>query len=221
MTKILTDIYSNRELAHCLAFKGGTALMFFYGLPRFSVDLDFDLIHKEKADTVYQKVKNILLQYGKIHDEAQKFFGDLLALDYGYGERNLKIDISHRQFGDRYEIKNLLGINVKVMNISDMFAHKLIALLGRTEVADRDIFDCWFFMNKSTPINQLLIEKLAGKPYSDYMQECIDKITNLPKRSLLYGLGELVSDDLKPFVKNKLRTETIALLNFYKEFPIT
>ena len=96
LTKILTDIYSDKELATCLGFKGGTALMLFYGLPRFSVDLDFDLLVQEKANSVYQKVKTILLKYGKIHDEAQKFFGDLLALDYGFGERNLKIDISHR-----------------------------------------------------------------------------------------------------------------------------
>lgn len=41
MMQVLKDIYSDRELASCLGFKGGTALMFFYNLPRFSVDLDF------------------------------------------------------------------------------------------------------------------------------------------------------------------------------------
>ena len=142
LTQILTDIYSDKELAHCLGFKGGTALMFFHNLPRFSVDLDFDLLEIEKAEQVYAKVKNILLKYGEIHDEAQKFFGDLLALDYEHGERNLKIDISHRKYNDEYEIKNLLGISIKTMKISDMFAYKLVALLGRKEIADRDIFDC-------------------------------------------------------------------------------
>jgi predicted nucleotidyltransferase component of viral defense system len=221
LTKILTDIYSDKELATCLGFKGGTALMLFYDLPRFSVDLDFDLLVKEKADSVYRKVKTLLLKYGKIHDEAQKFFGDLLALNYGLGDRNLKIDISHRQSNDRYDIKNLLGINIKVMNISDMFAHKLVALLGRTEIADRDIFDCWFFMNKSAPLNISIVEQITGKSYSEYMQNCIDKISNLPKRSLLYGLGELVSDEMKTFVRNKLQKETLALFAFYKDFPIT
>jgi len=220
MTQILTDIYSDRELARFLGFKGGTALMFFHNLPRFSVDLDFDLLDTEKAEPVYAKIKNILLQYGKIHDEAQKFFGDLLALDYEHGERNLKIDISHRKYNDEYEIKNLLGINVKTMKISDMFSHKLVALLGRKEIADRDIFDCWWFMSRQTPVKTAMIEDLTQKNYSDYMQECIHAMENLPKRSLLYGLGELLEQDMKTFVRNKLRTEILTLLRFYKDFPI-
>jgi len=229
LTQILTDIYSDRELAHCLGFKGGTALMFFHNLPRFSVDLDFDLLETEKAEQVFAKIKNILLKYGKIHDEAQKFFGDLLALDYEHGERNLKIDISHRKYNDdsstmltnQYEIKNLLGISVKTMKISDMFAHKLVALLDRKEIADRDIFDCWWFMNRQTPVKTAMIEELTQKTYSDYMQECINAMKNLPKRSLLYGLGELLEQEMKTFVRNKLRTEIVTLLRFYKDFPIT
>jgi predicted nucleotidyltransferase component of viral defense system len=218
--QILTDIYSDKELARCLCFKGGTALMFFYDLPRFSVDLDFDLLEIEKAEQVYVKVKNILLKYGKIHDEAQKFFGDLLALDYEHGERNLKIDISHRKYNDEYEIKNLLGISVKTMKISDMFTHKLVALLGRKEIADRDIFDCWWFMSRQTPVKTAMIEDLTQKNYSDYMQECINTMENMPKRSLLYGLGELLEQNMKTFVRNKLRTEILTLLRFYKDFPI-
>jgi predicted nucleotidyltransferase component of viral defense system len=220
LTQILTDIYSDRELAHCLGFKGGTALLFFHNLPRFSVDLDFDLLETEKAEQVFAKVKNILLKYGEIHDEAQKFFGDLLALDYEHGERNLKIDISHRKYNNEYEIKNLLGISIKTMKINDMFAHKLVALLGRKEIADRDIFDCWWFMSRQTPVKMTIIENLTQKPYSDYMQECINAMENLPKRSLLYGLGELLEQDMKTFVRNKLRTEILTLLRFYKDFPI-
>ena len=220
MTQILTDIYSDRELAHYLGFKGGTALMFFHDLPRFSVDLDFDLLEVEKAEQIYIKIKKILLKYGEIHDEAQKFFGDLLTLNYEYGERNLKIDISHRKYNNEYEIKNLFGINVKTMKISDMFSNKLVALLGRKEIADRDIFDCWWFMKRQTPIKMTIIEQLTQKNYSDYIQDCINAIENLPKRSLLYGLGELLEQEMKIFVRNKLRTEILTLLRFYKDFPI-
>lgn len=35
MMQILKDIYSDAMLASVLGFKGGTALMFFYQLPRF------------------------------------------------------------------------------------------------------------------------------------------------------------------------------------------
>jgi predicted nucleotidyltransferase component of viral defense system len=220
LTQILIDIYSDKELARCLGFKGGTALMLFHNLPRFLFVLDFDLLETEKAEQVYAKSKNILLKYGEIHDEAQKFFGDLLALDYEHGERNLKIDISHRKYNNEYEIKNLLGISIKTMKISDMFAHKLVALLGRKEIADRDIFDCWWFMSRKTPVKTAIIENLTQKSYSDYMQECINAMENLPKRSLRYGLGELLEQDMKTFVRNKLRTEILTLLRFYKDFPI-
>jgi predicted nucleotidyltransferase component of viral defense system len=220
LVQILTDVYSDRELAVSLGFKGGTAAMLFYGLPRFSVDLYFNLLDKNSAETVYQKVKKIVLKYGKIHDEAQKFFGDLLSLNYERGERNLKIDISHRVENDEYVIKNLLGINIKAMEISDMFSHKLVALLGRKEFAERDIFDCWYFMKEKTSINQQIVESLTQKTLSEYLQGCINKMENLPKRSLLYGLGELVADDMKSFVRNKLQQETVFLLKSYQMFPL-
>ncbi|GHT66863.1 hypothetical protein AGMMS50239_29030 [Bacteroidia bacterium] len=221
LVQILKDIYSDRELSVVLGFKGGTAAMLFYNLPRFSVDLDFNLLDKHFAEKAYQKVRNIILKYGKIHDEAQKFFGDLLSLDYGNGERNLKIDISHRQDDyDEYEIKNFLGVGVRTMNISDMFAHKLIALLGRGELVNRDIFDCWYFMKQGTPINKQIVEILAQKPFADYLQDCINLLEQPLKQSLLNGIGDLVDNDIKSFVRNKLQQETIMLLKMYQQFPI-
>jgi predicted nucleotidyltransferase component of viral defense system len=220
LVQILTDVYSDRELSVALGFKGGTAAMLFYGLPRFSVDLDFNLLDKNAAETAYQKVRKIALKYGKIGDEVQKFFGDLLSLNYERGERNLKIDISHRVENDEYVIKNLLGVNVKTMEIGDMFSHKLVALLGRKEFAERDVFDCWYFMKEKTPLNRQIVESQTQKPLSEYLQECIDRMENLPKRSLLYGLGELVANDMKSFVRNKLQQETAFLLKSYHMFPL-
>jgi len=220
MLQILRDIYSDLELSNCLGFKGGTALMFFYELPRFSVDLDFDLLKLEKENDVYEKVRTILLKYGKIEDEALKFFGPIIVLNYGKGERKLKIEISNRQNDSRYEIKNIMGINMQVMTIDDMFANKLCALLNRNELVNRDIFDCWFFMENRTPINTALIEDRMKMPFTDYVQKCIDVLNNLPDKGILNGIGDLLEEKLKTFVRNKLRSETILLLNFYKEFPI-
>ncbi|GHT54256.1 hypothetical protein AGMMS49982_18640 [Bacteroidia bacterium] len=220
MVQVLKDIYSDAELANCLCFKGGTALMFFYELPRFSVDLDFNLLTPDTSDAVYQKIRKIVLKYGKIHDEAQKFYGSIIVLDYGIAERKLKIEISNRPGNNEYDICNLLGINIKVMTLSNMFSNKLCALLDRSSVINRDIFDCWFFMSRQTPINQEIVEQRMDKSLPNYLQECIDAMENLPNKSLLDGLGELVNPDIKAFIRNKLRTETITLLKFYKEFPI-
>lgn len=194
--------------------------MFFYDLPRFSVDLDFNLLDLAKEKTVYEKVRKILLKYGKIFDEAMKFYGPIIVLDYGAGERKLKIEISNRQWDNHYERKNLLGINMQVMVAPDMFAHKLCALLDRGELTNRDIFDSWFFMQKQTPINKEIIETRMGMPLADYIQKCIDHIESMSDRGILNGLGELMDEDMKKFVRKRLRVETISLLRFYKEFPI-
>ena len=220
LVQILKDVYSDIELANWLGFKGGTALMFFYDLPRFSIDLDFNLINTGKVDAVYEKVRTILLKYGKITDEAKKFYGPIIVLDYGMDERKLKIEISVREFDNHYEIKNLLGINMKVLVQPDMFAHKLCALLDRNILTNRDIFDCWFFMQKQTPVNKNIIESRMEMSYSDYLQKCIDTLESMSDKGLLQGLGELMDNDLKNFVRTKLRAETIGLLRFYKDFPI-
>ena len=218
--QILRDIYTDRELAGILGFKGGTAAMFFYDLPRFSVDLDFNLLDKSKEEVVYEKVREIILKYGTIHDEAKKFYGILAVLDYGVGERKLKLEISNRLFDDRYEIKNLFGVNMQVMVKPDMFAHKLCALLDRRLLTNRDIFDCWFFMKEQTQINKNIVEVRMNMPLADYIQQCITRLESVTDKRLLNGLGELMNEEMKKFVRTKLRTETISLLNFYKEFPI-
>jgi predicted nucleotidyltransferase component of viral defense system len=220
LVRILKDIYSDIELTNCLGFKGGTAMMFFYGLPRFSVDLDFNLTNPEKEEIVYKKVRQILLKYGRIHDEAMKYYGSIVVLDYGSGERKLKVEISNRQFDNHYEIKNLLGINIKVMILPDMFAHKLCALLDRNAITNRDIFDCWFFMDKQSPVNKHIVETRMNMPYEDYLQKCIDTLEDMKDIGLLQGVGELLDNKMKTFVRTKLRTETISLLRFYKDFPI-
>lgn len=220
MVQILKEIYSDIELSNSLGFKGGSALMFFYDLPRFSVDLDFNLLDSSKEETVYQKTRSILLKYGTIADEARKFYGPVIVLDYGFNERKLKVEISYRMFNDQYKIENFLGINIKVMVPEDMFANKLCALLDRNVIANRDIFDCWFFMQKQTPVNKEIVESRMNKRLSDYLHQCIEHLELKTDHGMLNGLGELTDNKMKEFVRKKLRTETISLLKFYKEFPI-
>lgn len=222
MMQVLKDIYSDVELANILGFKGGTALLFFYDLPRFSVDLDFNLLDVSKEKEVFEKVKNILLKYGKMHDDAIKFYGPLLVLDYGATERNLKVEISNRKYTtpNHYERRNLLGLNVLVMTEADMFAHKLCALLDRTEITNRDIYDCWFFLNRRTPINREIVESRMNCSLEEYIGRCIESLKQMPKRSLLNGLGELTDAATKTFIRNKLLTEIVQLLEVFQAIPI-
>jgi predicted nucleotidyltransferase component of viral defense system len=221
LVQLLKEIYSDNRLSGLLGFKGGSALMFFHELPRFSVDLDFNLLEMTMQDYVYDKVREIMIKYGTITDEAKKFHGPLLVLDYGSGERKLKIEISNRLFSDKYEIRNLLGINIRVMVISDMFAHKLCALLDRRLLAGRDIFDCWFFMKNRMPVNIDIVEKRMNVQYSEYLQKCINRIETARNSSILQSIGELIDDNMKKFVRTKMHEETLTYLKFYKDFPVT
>lgn len=219
MLQILKDIYTDRELSTALGFKGGTALMFFHQLPRFSVDLDFNLLDVDRRHHVYDRVRTILLRYGRIDDEAMKFYGPILVLDYGVGERKLKVEISNRRFDDHYEVRNLLGISIRVLTMPDMFAHKLCALLDRPEMTGRDVFDCWFFLDRHTSLNATIVQSRMGMPLSDYLSRCIDRLEQASDKALMSGLGELTDGKMKAFVRNRLRKETIQLLQFFRAFP--
>ena len=81
MTQVLLAVFRDKDLSPLLAFKGGTSLMLFHGLTRFSTDLDFNLLDADKDEFVFQRMHNLLLQYGTIDDEAMKLYGSILVLD--------------------------------------------------------------------------------------------------------------------------------------------
>ena len=219
MLQLLKDIFSDALLSSVLAFKGGTAAMFFHDLPRFSTDLDFNLLVPENEKEVYDRVRKIVLKYGKIHDEAIKHYGIIIVLDYGIGERKLKIEIANRLYDNHYEIRNYLGLQMRVMVKEDMFAHKLCALLDRTEITGRDVFDCWFFLKERTSVNKAIVESRMGMPIEGYLDKCIESIQGLSEKNLINGLGELTEGEMKDFVRHGLQDELITLLTMFKAFP--
>lgn len=219
MLQLLKDIFSDALLSSILAFKGGTAAMFFHNLPRFSTDLDFNLLDPEKETEVYERVRNIILKYGKIHDEAIKHYGIIIVLDYGIGERKLKIEISNRLFDNHYEIRNYLGLQMRLMVKEDMFAHKLCALLDRTEITSRDVFDCWFFLKERTSINKAIVESRMGMPIEEYLNKCITAVRDITEKSLISGLGDLTEGEMKNFVRHGLKDELISLMAMFQTFP--
>lgn len=216
LVRILKDIYSDNLLSSVLGFKGGTAHMLFYNLPRFSVDLDFNLLDKTESELVFQKVRKILSAYGNIKDEAQKHYGLLLVLNYGMNNSNLKLEISNREYNDRYQNLNYLGILIKVMHIEDMFTHKLCALTDRKSIASRDVFDIYYFLKDNIKMNYEIIKQRTNMEMPEYIDYSISIIKSIKKTSMLNGIGELVDEDAKHFVKNKLQDETIHLLQIYK-----
>ena len=218
MAQILGLIFRDKRLSQLLAFKGGTAMMFFHGLPRFSTDLDFNLLDASCEQEVFVSVRNILARFGKIDDEAIKHYGILLVLNYGSGERMLKVEISNRQYANHYEIRNLAGIDIRVMTMPDMFAHKLCAMGER--ISPRDIFDCWYFLHHHTSINEQIVVERTGMSVAEYARHCADMVRSASPKTLMQGLGEVIDNKTKIFVKTKLIDETAAALDLFAAFPL-
>lgn len=219
MAQILSLIFKDKDLCNVIAFKGGTSLMFFHNLNRFSTDLDFNLLDATKLDIVYNKVRAILTRFGTIDDEAKKLFGPVLVLNYGKGERMLKVEISIRDYPNHYEMRSLAGTDIRIMTMPDMFAHKLCAMGER--LSPRDIFDVWFFLQNHTEINEKIIQLRTGKSVAEYAVWCAEHVREASPKLLMQGLGEVLNDaKSKTFVKNKLIDETSSALELFSAFPI-
>jgi len=214
--QILKDIYQNPLISPWLGFKGGTAAYLFYGLPRYSVDLDFDLLDIGKKENVFVEVKKIVEKYGKIKDEMIKENTILLEISYGDQEHNIKIEISTRQLKNNFEILNYLGIPMQVMAKEDIFANKLLALTSRRKTATRDIFDVYIFLSKRWDFNRQAVIDRSGKNIKDYLAECIKFAEGVNNQNILMGLGELVDEKQKDWIKKNLKNEVLFYLKNYQ-----
>lgn len=220
LLKILKDIYTDPAIGPILGVKRGTAAYLFYGLNRFSVDLDFDLLEGNKEQHVFGRLKEILSGYGVVKEAREKRYNLFFLLSYDQkeiGAQNIKVEINLRNFGSNYEIMAYLGISMKVMAKRDMAAHKLVAMYERIGKTNRDIFDIWYFLNNNWPVNKTIVEKRTALAYKEFLIKCIDALEKSSDRNILSGMGELLDAKQKSWAKSKLRPETIFLLKLALE----
>ena len=219
LLQVLLAIFRHPQLSQLLAFKGGTSLMLFHGLTRFSTDLDFNLLDASRAEFVYHELHDLLQKFGTIDDEANKFYGPILVLNYGKGERMLKVEVSNREYPNHYEIRSLLGTDIRVMTLPDMFAHKLCALGER--ITPRDIYDVWFFLQNRVEINAEIVQLRTNKSVSEYAAQCAEQVRAYSPRILMQGLGEVLLDNAsKSFVRKQLLSETASALDLFAMYPL-
>jgi predicted nucleotidyltransferase component of viral defense system len=221
MGQILKDIYTDTTIAPLLGFKGGTCAYFFYDLSRFSVDLDFDLLDAdgEQQKLVFSKVIDILKKYGELKNHRIKRYTVFALLSYGDADHNIKIEINTRcQDGDmqnHFVIKEYLGISMLVAKQEYLFACKLAALISRRETAMRDVYDIHFFAKNNWNVDVEVLQNRTGKEISQYLNDCIAFVEKIKKNRILHGIGELLTSQEKPWVKNNLINDTVFLLKNY------
>lgn len=218
MSEIIRDIYTNRNLGQLLGFKGGTAAMLFYGLDRFSVDLDFNLLQAEKEQFVYDSMHNIISQYGEIIEQENKFNTLFFLISYGKEQRKLKIEISKRQSNNKYDYLTYFGVDVQVMRKEFMFAHKLVAVSERRQAASRDLYDIDFFLKEVWDIEEAIIIERTGKGIVEYLEFLIGYIDKtFHSGNILQGLGEMLTQSQKDYARVKLKSNVLFRLKVLQD----
>ncbi|PIZ43349.1 hypothetical protein COY34_01045 [candidate division WWE3 bacterium CG_4_10_14_0_2_um_filter_42_8] len=214
---ILKSIYGAPDLRTTLGFKGGTAAMLFYDLPRLSVDLDFDLLGADKKELVFEKMKTLLAQHGVLRQAIEKRNTLFFLISYEKGEHTIKVDISKRKGASGFEPRGYLGVTALVMKPEDMIAGKLAALLTRRKFAMRDVFDVWFFLKNKWVINERVLTEGTGLSLGKALEQAIRKVGDIDKKHILQGSGELIDAEQKEWVREKLIGETVFYLRLYQE----
>lgn len=212
LKRILRDILIEPELGSGLVFKGGTCLYLFYNLNRFSVDLDFDFQGKKFDPAKMTKVLDKYLKIEKSDFKSGKF-GWLWEGSYQKGYRKMQVDVSNRQFEDNYKVKQFYGLSIKTLAPDSLLAHKLCAVLDRKKFQNRDLYDVWFMLDKDFPVDDKIVKVRMNKSLKIYLKEVVKYIkTKVNKDRMLDGLGELLDEKGKYWVKNHLIDELLVLL---------
>jgi len=212
LTEILIDII--KRLDGKIAFKGGTAAMLFYNLPRLSLDLDFDLL-EELSEEEIDLLKVILRKHGEVKEVRDKRFTLFFLLDYEVDYPNIKVEFNKRLWkNNRYETIWLLGVEMKIADKKTMLSNKLVALSERRTLVGRDLFNVHYFLKLGYPLNEKLIKERTGKTlnkYLNYLKKFISK--NYTSKNVLQGLGEILDEKQKGWAKDHLISAAVEELD--------
>jgi predicted nucleotidyltransferase component of viral defense system len=215
LTMLLLEIC--RSIGTKIAFKGGTASMIFYSLPRFSLDLDFDVL-KEITSKEEEAISLILNKRGRILEQENKRHTLFFLFDYEKGRPNVKLEFNKRIWqNNRYLIKQLMGVQINVQDEATTLSNKMVALIERKNPVPRDLFDIHYFLTIYFRPNPDLIRERAGMELDDFIQKLIEAIdVKFSDKSVLYGLGELINASQQSWAKRMLIPETKRLLEEMK-----
>ena len=211
LIKMLVDIF--KKFGGRLGFKGGTCAYLFYDLPRISLDLDFDLLSPfEKKDV--DSLRAILAKKGMIRDFRDKRFTIFFLLAYEKDAPNIKIEFNKRVWkNNTYKTIWFLGVEMRIADESTVLTNKLIALSDRRMPVARDLFDGYYLLKLGFKLNDKLIMERTGKTLEEYIEFLIPFVERTyNSRNILQGLGEVLEDKQKGWVKKELTGEMVKEL---------
>ena len=214
---LLYEIYT--DFSSELVFKGGTALKFFYGLNRFSEDLDFTYTAEKTRGETIERFDRMFRRFDssyKVQNLANlERRGTKTSLDYelkikgplyekNRAFQNIEVNISLREaplekpvllyLNTRYQDIPVTGIYLLALN--EMLAEKVRAVLVRKSTVARDIYDIYYLMRFKgvEPDLELINKKLAVYNISFSAALLISKIEGLTKMEWKSELSNILKD---------------------------
>lgn len=154
----------------------------------------------------------------EILDKWEKNNTLIWELSYEKGLTNIKIEISKRDASIyKYNKKDLYGSSINLITPEHLVVQKLLALKGRSIMANRDIFDInYFFKNNFEPDLEVLGKASQVSP-KEFFSDLIGYLEDNKPRSILDGLGEVVEEDMKNWIRNEMFDETLELLKMRRD----
>lgn len=210
------------------AFYGGTCLRIFYGMQRFSEDMDFSLLQSDKEFHLENYFDYIVAEFKALGRDVvitkkekknqtnveSAFLKDDTAI-YNLQfqtEKNVKIKIEvdvNPPLGFSTEHKLLLlpfSFMTRCYVLPDLYAGKMHALLFRAwknRVKGRDWYDFEWYVRNNVALD---FNHLCQRTYqSGSLKEgelTLDSFKRLLKEKIAKTSIEMVKNDVRPFIKN-------------------
>ena len=224
---ILNSIYRH-NLGKFMFFTGGTALRYFYNMPRFSEDLDFDTVNLnfEEFKELLKHAKEGLLKEGfssEISSEKRNnlyvgefYFEDLMRLYQITDKRGLDLMLKIEVYKPSWKLQSESGVlSLYGHNFSSVllckgntFSEKLCALFNRRR--GRDIYDTLFMLKKGFPFNKDVLA--ANDIRGDVRELILTHLKMLSKKDLNF-----LANQVKPFLFKEDDVELVLNSPLYAE----
>ena len=218
-TIILDSIYKS-TFAKSMFFVGGTALRFFYNLPRFSEDLDFNtpFMEMNSFNKILERVEKNLSQEGFSPGISYKkrdnlFIASLnfqgVMREYGIvnrrgGDIMIKIEVNCPEWllSTESHVLSLYGYNFSAILMSKgaLLSEKLSALLSRRR--GRYIYDVLFMLRKKFPFDRAVL--YANNIREEPKEIILNYLSGISEKEL-----NRLAEQVKPFL---FREDDIELI---------
>jgi len=222
---ILNSIYKG-NFAKSMFFVGGTALRFFYNLPRFSEDLDFDTpsLERDGFKGILERVEMDLSREGFSPRISHKERGNLFIASVnfpgvmseyeiidGRGDNiMIKIEVNRPgwHLSTESHVLSMYGYNLSAILMSKgaLLSEKLSALLSKRR--GRYIYDALFMLRKRFPFDREVL--YANNIREEPKHLILNYLSGISKKEL-----KQLAEQVKPFLFKEDDIELILKAPLY------